>query len=325
MSEFDLIDKYCRGVGPKHRSTIIDVGDDAAVIRPNPNKDLAVSTDTMVEGVHFLTNTEPSHLAYKILSVNCSDMAAMGAEPKYATLSLTLPSLDATWLEPFSIALKQQAERYKIQLIGGDTTRGKLSLSCTIIGLLDPSKVISRDGAKVGDDVFVSNAVGDAALGLACLQGELTLPENHRLAAESAHHRPQARVALGMGLLNIANSGLDVSDGLIADLGHVCAQSGVAMQIDVAQLPISEAYQYYLDHGGNHDFALYGGDDYELAFTCKADRRGEVQALSEDLGLSLTKIGSVIDDQPKLDKKVILVDDGKPLPSSDVPGFNHFT
>lgn len=325
MSEFELIDKYCRGVGPKHSSTIVDLGDDAAVIRPTVNKDLAVSTDTMVEGVHFLPGTDAGHLAHKILNVNCSDMAAMGAEPKYATLSLTLPSMDEAWLRRFSDSLKKQAQHHNVQLIGGDTSRGSLSLSCTIIGLLDNYKVISRFNAKIGDDVFVSNVVGDAALGLASLQARLSLPDDLRLAVEVAHYRPQARVQLGLALLNVANAGLDISDGLIADLGHLCWQSKVSMAIDLNRIPLSDAYQYYLNDNGNYDFALYGGDDYELAFTCDPGRQVEVNALSKSLGISLTKIGVVIEDDDKLPNKVRLHSDGKLVPMSDTKGFNHFS
>ncbi len=322
MSEFELIDKYCRGIGPKHDSTIIDLGDDAAVIRPDGDADLAISTDTMVESVHFLAGTQAGHLAHKILNVNCSDMAAMGAQPKYATLSMSLPSKNESWLAQFSSSLKQQADHHNVQLIGGDTTKGKLSLTCTIIGLLNKSKAISRSGVELGDDIYVSNVVGDAALGLASLKGELSLPTHHRLAAEVAHYRPQARVELGRGLLNIANAGMDVSDGLIADLRHLCDQSEVAMEIELDRVPLSDLYQYYLQNGGDHDFALYGGDDYELIFSCHPDKRAQVQSLSESLGLSLTRIGKAV--EATNSKKISFQVNGKSISASDSLGYNHF-
>ena len=323
MSEFELIDKYCRGVGPNHHSTIVDVGDDAAVISAPQKQDLAISTDTMVENIHFLADTEAAHLAHKIFAVNCSDMAAMGAKPKYATLSLTLPRYDERWLAEFSRSLKRQADRYQVQLIGGDTTRGNLSLSFTIIGLLDKSRAILRSGAQLGDDVFVSNTIGDAALGLASLKGEVELPDEHKLSVEDAHHRPQARLELGQGLLGIASSGLDVSDGLVADLGHLCQRSNVSMLIDRALVPISTAFDYYLEQGGSYDKALYGGDDYELAFTCRPDRREEVQALAQSLTLDVTKIGTVIASDEN-NHQVHLCHKGKDLKANKLVGFNHF-
>ena len=322
MSEFELIDTYCRGIGPKHNSTVIDVGDDAAVFRPTGNKDLAVSTDTMVEGIHFLAGTDASHLGHKILNVNCSDMAAMGAEPKYATLSLTMPSMDAAWLQRFSDSLKQQAEYFNVQLIGGDTTKGTLTLSLTIIGLVNKDKIISRSGAKLGDDVYVSNVLGDAALGLASLQGQLQLPKEFSQAVELAHNRPQARVELGQALLEIANAGLDISDGLVADLGHVCSQSEVGVDLELSAMPLSPSYRHYLYQGGNYDSALFGGDDYELAFCCSPRRSNEVNALSDSLGLSLTKIGTVVDNEANA---VRLFNNGKLVSMLDSHGFNHFS
>lgn len=324
MAEFSIIRDYCQGIGPQHHSTRIDIGDDAAVFEPPNDQDIAISTDTMVEGVHFLEGTPASHLAHKILSVNCSDMAAMGALPKYATMALTIPSVNTEWLAEFSSGLKAQAEHYQVQLIGGDTTNGNLTLSCTIIGLLDKSKVLSRGNAKLGDDVYVSGCVGDAALGLANLQGKIALEKSLETQVQMAHYRPQARVELGLGLLNIANACIDVSDGLVADLTHICHQSQLAMEINVDAIPVSAAYKSVFDVNSKQqmDFALYGGDDYELAFTVKPERRGEVKDLSKALGLPLSKIGSVT---RSTGSSVCLRQGDNVLPAAKNLGFEHFT
>jgi len=328
MAEFSIIRNYCQGIGPKHRSTRIDIGDDAAVFEPPQDMDIAVSTDTMVTGVHFLPDTAPSHLAHKILAVNCSDMAAMGAIPKYATLALTMPQVDEPWLAEFSAALMTQAERFKVQLIGGDTSSGNLTLSCTIIGLLDKFKVLSRASARPGSDVYVSGSVGDAALALAHLQNQINLPKTDAETLTLAHYRPEPRVELGQGLLNIADACIDVSDGLVADLGHICQQSEVSIQIELDAIPLSEAYLNFQNSYSNSDqaansldYALYGGDDYELAFTARADRRGEIKALSEELGLRLTKIGIATSAQ---EHSVMLARGDKLYRPQTHAGYQHF-
>jgi len=306
MAEFSIIDQFCRDVGPKHRSTKLDIGDDAAVIQPDKGSELAISVDTMVSGVHFFEDVRPEALAHKILAVNLSDMAAMGARPKWATLALTLSSVDAEWLRAFSDSLKTMASRFGVQLIGGDTTQGQLSLSLTIIGLLPLSKSLRRSGAKLGHDVYVTGTLGDAALGLALLNKEFELSSDSTQWAIAALEIPEPRVQFGSTLLDLASSCLDVSDGLAGDLAHICNQSAVSIEIDLESLPLSSAYHEYLALLRDDrlsvpalNYALNGGDDYELAFTAAPRYEADIRQVASECGLAVTKIGQVIERDSK--------------------------
>jgi len=294
MAEFSIIEEFCHGIGPDHAETKLGIGDDAAIIAVPAGMELAISADTMVSGVHFFADVNPAKLAHKILAVNLSDMAAMGAEPKWATLVLTIPEFDTDWLGAFSDSLKLNATRFKLQIIGGDTTQGPLNLSITIMGLLPQGQALCRSGAMRGDDVYVSHNVGDAALGLAVLRGEARLDGVFRDSVVSALEAPEPRLTLGQSLLGVASACLDISDGLIGDLGHICQQSRVSIDIDAGLIPLSDAYLQYLANGGNLDLALSGGDDYELAFTASSNRRDEIARIAEQLGISLTRVGSVV-------------------------------
>ena len=322
MAEFSLIERFCKGVGPEHKGTLLGIGDDAAVLSIPDNMELAVSVDTMVAGVHFYADAEPGHIAHKLFAVNLSDMAAMGAKPKWATLTLTLPNSDHVWLQSFSDSLHELATRYGVQLIGGDTSKGTLNLSLHIMGLLPKGKALYRSKARVGDDVYVSNTLGDAALALQCTEGNLVFREAQLQNLLPALNQPIPQVELGQGLLNIANACIDVSDGIVADLSHVAKQSGVSIVIDVEKIPISAEYRQHLSMGGTYDFALCGGDDYELAFTAVKDRRGELIDLAEQLGVTLTKIGRVVaaDEVP-----VTLQLEGEPYELSEAIGYQHFS
>lgn len=300
---------------------MIGVGDDAAVVNVPSGMQLAVSVDTMVEGVHFFPSVAPADLAYKLLAVNLSDMAAMGAEPKWATLALTLPHEDAAWLAAFSNALDAAAESAGVQLIGGDTTKGPLCLSLTIMGLVPKGKAISRAGAEFGDDVWLSNTVGDAALALKVILGQIELPESALSNIAPALHRPTGQVALGLALRGVASAALDISDGLLADLAHVASLSQVCIEIHQERVPLSDTYRAYLQSGGSYESALAGGDDYQLAFTAPSKQREAILAISDVVSVPLTRIGSVVE---KTAIPVRLLANGKPVKLNSDLGFQHF-
>jgi thiamine-monophosphate kinase len=288
MSEFDLIQRYFTRATP---SAILGVGDDAALLKVGDGMELAVSTDMLVNGTHFFPDADPLLLGHKALAVNLSDLAAMGATPRWATLALSLPSVDATWLEQFSRGFFSLAEHYGVELIGGDTTRGPLNLSITIMGEVPKGSALRRDGASVDDDIWVSGTLGEAALALAHLQGRIVLPQQIFAACATHLHQPQPRVALGFALRGIASSAIDISDGLLADLGHILDRSRGGAEIDYTAIP-SVAFNY-----GNADdvqrCVLAGGDDYELCFTAPATCRGEIEKISVKLALPLTRIGKI--------------------------------
>lgn len=288
MSEFDLIAKYFTRPAP---SAQLGVGDDAALLSVSPGMELAVSSDMLVAGTHFFPDADPFLLGWKTLAVNLSDLAAMGAQPRWATLALSLPAVDEPWLQRFSAGFFALAGEYGVALVGGDTTRGPLNLCVTILGEVPPGQALRRDGAQAGDDIWVSGTPGHAALGLAHLQGEVTLAGGLREVCLAALHQPQPRVTLGLALRGLAHSAIDVSDGLLADLGHILECSGVGAELEWALLP-------QLPEGIAPDMArhclLAGGDDYELCFTAPEARRAEIEALASRLGLALTRIGRIV-------------------------------
>lgn len=287
MSEFDLIKKYFTRATP---SAELGVGDDAALLQVGAGKELAISTDMLVSGTHFLPDADPYQLGHKTLAVNLSDLAAMGAVPRWATLAIALPSADEQWLKKFSAGFFDLADNNGIELIGGDTTRGPLNLCVTIMGEVPRGKALRRDGAKVGDDIWVSGKLGRAALGLANLQGKIKFYGEVRDECLSALHQPQPRVALGLALRGIAHSAIDISDGLLADLGHILERSRVGAKLDVESLPIVDDV---VEKDVAQHYALCGGDDYELCFTAHDSSRDVLAALSEQLDLPLTRIGRV--------------------------------
>ena len=308
MSEFSLIKRYFTRATP---GAVLGVGDDAALVRVSSGMELAVSTDMLVSGTHFFADADPFMLGHKALAVNISDMAAMGAKPRWATLALSLPAEDDRWLERFSAGFFALADEYQVELIGGDTTHGPLNLSVTIMGEVPQGKALRRDGAKVGDEIWVSGKLGDAALALAHMQGRLVLDETGFMATSAALHRPVPRVALGIALRGIASSAIDVSDGLLADLGHILERSGVAAEIHFNALPVSPTLRPYFSQtegllqtqglsqtqGLAQTLAkrcvLAGGDDYELCFTAPVARHVDIEKLSAQLDLPLTCIGKI--------------------------------
>ena len=279
-SEFALIDRYF-----KHptRHTVLGVGDDAALIRPSQGCELAVSTDMLVAGTHFLADTDAEDLGWKVLAVNLSDLAAMGALPRWALLAAALPAATESWLERFARGLFACADAFDVDVIGGDTTKGPRNFCVTIIGEVPAGEALRRSGAEAGDDIWVSGQPGRAALGLAHLQGRHVLGEPRLGDCLAALHRPQPRVALGLALRGLAHAAIDVSDGLLADLGHILEASHLAASLRFEALPPA---------GIERDSLLAGGDDYELVFTAPSSQRERILDLAATLALPLARIGS---------------------------------
>ncbi len=282
-SEFELIARYFTR-GTTH--TLLGVGDDGALIAPTPSHELVISTDMLVEGTHFLPGTDPGDLGWKTLAVNVSDIAAMGARPRWATLAAALPAADEAWIAAFAQGVFACADEFGIDLIGGDTTRGPRNFCVTIFGEVESGRALRRSGAKAGDEIWVSGRPGRAALGLAHLQGRLHLDEPELSDCIAALQRPQPRVSLGLALQGLASAAIDISDGLLADLGHILEASGVAAHVKIAVVP-APTFQ--------RDAWLAGGDDYELVFTAPATKHADTAALSQTLGLALTCIGRIED------------------------------
>ncbi|MBU0499949.1 MAG: thiamine-phosphate kinase [Gammaproteobacteria bacterium] len=292
LSEFDLIRAYFADIGASRPDVLLGVGDDCALLRVPPGRDLAVSIDTLVCGSHFLPGDDPKTLGHKSLAVNLSDLAAMGAEPAWATLSLTLPEVDAEWLAAFSQGFSTLARRTGIALVGGDTTRGPLSISIQVQGFVEPGKAMRRSGARPGDLIYVSGHLGDAALALLAKRGVPVAPENLPGIMDRLHC-PEPRLDLSARIRGIATACIDISDGLGADLGHICESSGVAALILAASLPLSPAVRDRIAATGDWGIALAGGDDYELCLTLPPERRAELESAIAGLAIGLTPIGTV--------------------------------
>ena len=298
-SEFDLIREYF--TKPTHQ-TDLSIGDDAALISVSSGMNLAISSDMLVAGTHFFHDANAYKLGWKSLAVNVSDMAAMGANPKWATLAIALPHIDTQWLGEFSRGFFACAKQFNVDLIGGDTTRGPLTISVQIMGEVPQVDALKRSGAKVGDDIWVSGTLGDAALGLSHMQGKLheqfVLDDGYIEYCLHALHTPQPRVNLGLALRNVANSAIDLSDGLMSDLGHILKASTDALTpigatIWLNKLPVSAFISQHLSHKAMQQFVLTGGDDYELCFTAESSQRDVLNRMSQHLHLPLTHIGNV--------------------------------
>ena len=316
MSEFDLIQRYFTRATP---GTLLGVGDDAALLQVSEGQVLAVSSDMLVSGTHFFADADPFLLGHKTLAVNLSDLAAMGATPRWATLALALPSADENWLEQFSAGFFALADLHGVELVGGDTTRGPLNLCVTIFGEVAAQRALRRSGALPGDEIWVSGQLGDAALALAHLQGRIVLGEVEFAACASALHQPQPRVALGLALCGIASSAIDISDGLLADLGHMLSSSQVGAQLDFSALPISATLRRLIDQPFATLCALAGGDDYELCFTVPSSYHNDVLHIGEQLALPLTCIGNIVAGQGCIVRDVA----GNPI-TLESAGYDHF-
>ena len=265
-SEFDLIQDFFAGLD-QGASVRLGIGDDAAALSLPEGHLLHISTDTAVEGVHFLASLSPADVAYRSVTAAASDLAAMGATPEALLLALTLPEADRVWLEDFSRGLAEVSREIGAPLVGGDTTRGPLSLTVTVLGSTPVDRYLTRSGAKIGDRLCVSGTLGDAAAGLAVLSGQLAVDETAAVVLTTRYARPSARLPLGQALRDCATSCIDISDGLLADAAHVASASGVGLEIDSALLPLSKTLRSSADLDQSLDWALAGGDDYELLFT----------------------------------------------------------
>ncbi|KQN63114.1 thiamine-phosphate kinase [Erwinia sp. E602] len=318
--EFELIARYFDRVTSSRRDVEKGIGDDCALLSVPEKQTLAISTDTLVAGVHFLRDIHPADLGYKALAVNLSDLAAMGADPAWLTLALTLPSVSEPWLKDFSDSLFELLDYYDMQLIGGDTTRGPLSLTLGIHGLVPHGRALKRGGAKPGDWIFVTGSLGDSAAGLALLQHHVKIndPVAHE-ALIKRHLRPMPRILQGQALRDLASSAIDISDGLLADLGHILDASGCGARVNVDALPLSGVMQQHFDRQQALQWALSGGEDYELCFTVPEINRGALDVALGYLGVPFTCIGQIGPQSEGL----VLLEDNQPV-SFTHKGFDHF-
>ena len=319
LTEFELIRRFFTH---RARGAVLGVGDDAALVRVRSGMELVISADTLVAGRHFFHDADPGRLGHKALAVNLSDMAAMGATPRWATLALTLPRADPRWLAAFSRGFMRLARRHGVDLVGGDTTRGPLAICVQIMGEVPAGRALRRDRARTGDDVWVSGTLGDAALALAAMRGRMRLAPRERSVIERKLHAPMPRIGLGIALRGIARSAIDVSDGLIADLGHVCERSQVAAVVQFDRVPASAIVQRHLDRPVARAALLAGGDDYELCFTAGRARRGALERLAGRLHLKLTRIGRIVR-RRGTGRVTVVGADGRPIAVKS-GGFDHF-
>ena len=315
LGEFELIERFF--TRPARRATL-GVGDDCALLQPTPGTTLAVSTDMLVEGRHFLSTVPPDRLAHKALAVNLSDLAACGAQPVAFTLALALPRADEAFLAAFARGLFALADREACELIGGDTTRGPMTVCVTVFGELPVGAALLRTGARPGDDVYASGTLGDARLALEAFRGNLRLDAAPFAQVRQAMELPTPRTALGIRLRGLATSAIDVSDGLTGDLGHLLRGSGVAAVVDVDALPRS-AVLAAQPVGLQRECLLAGGDDYELVFTALPSRREAVAAAGASAGTTVTRIGRI-----EAGAGLRLVDRAGEAVTSRFGSFDHF-
>ncbi len=327
MGEFDLIERYFKR--PAHQA-VLGVGDDCALLLPAPGMHLAVSSDMLVEGRHFVSTVDPERLGHKALAVNLSDLAACGAEPRAFTLALSLPRVDEAWLAGFSRGLLRLADAHTCELVGGDTTQGPLNICITVLGEVPPGDALLRHNAQVGDDIYISGTVGDARLALEVFRGTQSLDAAGLEQARLRMEQPTPRVALGLALRAVANAAIDVSDGLLGDLGHILKRSGVGAQIDThwlqnpptfgeGQAAGITALLMALPWNKRLEFALAGGDDYELCFTAPVNQREMVHAAAWESDTPVTRIGRITE-TPGL----VLLDPQGQVITRRFASFDHF-
>ncbi|MCP1630676.1 thiamine-monophosphate kinase [Citrobacter amalonaticus] len=318
--EFSLIARYFDRVRSSRLDVETGIGDDCALLNIPDKQTLAISTDTLVAGNHFLTDIDPADLAYKALAVNLSDLAAMGADPAWLTLAITLPEVDEPWLEAFSDSLFECLNYYGMQLIGGDTTRGPLSMTLGIHGFVPAGRALKRAGAKPGDWIYVTGTPGDSAAGLAILQNRLQVADaTDREYLLKRHLRPTPRILQGQALRDLASAAIDLSDGLISDLGHIVKASACGARVDLNALPWSDAMTRHVEPEQALRWALSGGEDYELCFTVPELNRGALEVAMGQLGVAFTCIGQMSADV----EGIHFMRDGTPV-TFDWKGYDHF-
>ncbi|TMP43658.1 thiamine-phosphate kinase [Pseudoalteromonas citrea] len=320
MKEFELINRYFTGRGVTRRDVDVGIGDDCALVNVPDNCQLAITTDTLVEGVHFFADIPPRALGHRALAVNLSDLAAMGAEPTWVSLGLTLPKIDPEWLEEFTEGMHEIAEYFNVQIIGGDTTQGPLTITICAKGTVPKGKALTRSGANVGDWIYVTGNLGDAALAIESRKNNWPLSESDAASALKKFHYPSPRVAAGQALRGIASSAIDISDGLLADLSHILRRSDVTAQIHADKVPMSDALRHSIPQDQALKLALAYGDDYELLYTVSQDNKLIMESKLHQYGVEPICIGQI---QPGNDD-IELLYDNQPwlLPES---GFEHFS
>lgn len=316
MDEFEIIER-CFAIGVTDPDVVLGIGDDAALVRADGM--LAVATDTLVAGVHFIEDMDASRLAARALAVNVSDMAAMGARPRWYTLALTIPRADDAWLVAFAAGLHAAAAEYGLTLIGGDTTRGPLTVTLQLIGNVAGSQGLRRSGARPGDLVFVTGSLGDAAAGLALLRDAASTVDPAGQFLRDRFELPTPRVAAGLALNGLASAAIDVSDGLLADLGHICDASGCAAVVDVERLPLSPPLLAACSRDDALQYALTGGDDYELCFAAAAEDAEHIAQALHAVATPVTCIGAF-----EAGAGVRCRRDGAPFAVAVSGGYKHF-
>jgi thiamine-monophosphate kinase len=318
MSEFNLINHYFKELTASREDVVLGIGDDCAVMQVPDGQLLATSTDTLISGVHFPVDTPVEDIAYKALAVNLSDLAAMGAQPAWVSLALTLPEQTSEWLTSFSRGFAQLAKIHNVQLIGGDTTRGDLSITVQIFGFVEPDKILRRDQAKTGDLIYVSGNLGDAGLGLLSVLNKQNATES-LLACVQKLNRPPPRVELGLALTRISACAIDISDGLAADLQHILDESQCGAKVELSALPLSDELKSYYGEQIDFNQVLTSGDDYELCFTVATSQQSKLEALASQLNIKLSCIGVI-----KQGEGLEFVDSTGELFKPETTGYNHF-
>ena len=318
-SEFELIKKYFQNLTDDDSSVQCGIGDDAAVIQIPPDMEVVLSIDTLLEETHFPKDTAPSDIAYKVLAINLSDMAAMGALPKWVLLSISLPESDDVWLEQFSAGFLELAKQHSVSLIGGDMSKGPLSITVQIQGLVPTAKALRRDGAQQDDLIYVSGTLGDAGVGLDIIQKNLMVADEHEMFFLNSLNRPEISIEAGLHLRDIASSAIDISDGLISDLGHIIEASHVGVELKMENIPLSEAMQQCINKQDAWNYALISGDDYKLCFTASAEKHDRIIDAFKDINVPVNCIGKITE----VSKLICLDSDGTDLDFSS-SGYHHF-
>jgi len=318
-AEFALIQRFFASRAGQRADVALGIGDDAALLRPSPSEVLVATVDTMVAGAHFLADAAPAGIGHKALAVNLSDLAAMGAAPAWATLALTLPAVDEPWLTGFCEGFFALAERFDVQLVGGDVTRGPLTITVQVHGFVSEPLALRRDGARPGDVVCVTGFPGDAGLALAIADDRAHVPAAQLSYLQDRLERPMPRIRQGIDLRELASAAIDISDGLAQDLGHILTRSGVGARLDVDKFPRSPALAACADTEMVLQAILAGGDDYELCFTAPPEQLARIQALAADWDCACSEIG-IIQAEPGLRCQYA---DGTPYPLAKL-GYDHF-
>ncbi len=319
MKEFELIKRFFSEQAIKRKDVVLGIGDDCAIVSPAERQNIAITTDTLVAGVHFPHETSARAIGHKSIAVNLSDLAAMGAEPSWVSLAITMPDVDLKWIEEFCHGAFELCEYYNVQLIGGDTTQGPLTITVTAQGFTPKDKHITRSGAKAGDWLYVTGEIGDAALALKGILNEVNVAAEYRDALRRSLDFPTPRILAGQALRGYATAAIDLSDGLISDLGHICLASKVGANVVLDDLPISNALLDTLGLEEALELALVGGDDYELLFTVSEDNKVGMETALANSGNTITCIG-----QLNRSEKITTTLDSKPV-AINAKSFEHFS